>query len=84
MFRLAEHHVARDVRLDFVKQFLRRPHRRGFLHRFGLGEKDRAFEWLEKAYEERSDLLVYLKVEPRLDSLRGDPRFADLLRRMRL
>jgi hypothetical protein len=54
------------------------------LHRFGLGEKDRAFEWLEKAYEERSDLLVYLKVEPRLDSLRGDPRFADLLRRMRL
>jgi TolB-like protein/Tfp pilus assembly protein PilF len=50
----------------------------------GLGEKDRAFEWLEKAYEERSDLLVYLKVEPRLDSLRSDPRFADLLRRMGL
>jgi tetratricopeptide (TPR) repeat protein len=50
----------------------------------GLGEKDRAFEWLEKAYEERSDLLVYLKVEPRLDSLRSDLRFADLLRRMGL
>src|SRR5260370_11491252 len=48
----------------------------------GLGEKDRAFEWLEKAYEERSDLLVYLKVEPRLDRLRSDPRFTRLLRRM--
>src|SRR5215471_6252842 len=35
----------------------------------GLREKDQAFEWLEKAYQERSDLLVYLKVEPRLDSL---------------
>ena len=48
----------------------------------GLGEKDQAFEWLENAYKERSDLLVYLKVEPRLDSLRSDPRFADLLRRI--
>jgi tetratricopeptide (TPR) repeat protein len=50
----------------------------------GLGEKDRAFEWLEKAYEERSDLLVYLKVEPRVDRLRSDPRFTRLLRRMGL
>ena len=50
----------------------------------GLGEKDRAFESLEKAYEERSDLLVYLNVEPRLDSLRADPRFTGLLRRIGL
>jgi serine/threonine-protein kinase len=50
----------------------------------GLKEKDRAFEWLENAYQERSDLLVYLKVEPRLDSLRSDPRFADLVRRVGL
>jgi TolB-like protein/Tfp pilus assembly protein PilF/class 3 adenylate cyclase len=50
----------------------------------GLGEKDRAFEWLERAYEERSDLLVYLSVEPRLDSLRADPHFSDLLRRIHL
>jgi serine/threonine-protein kinase len=50
----------------------------------GLGDKDGAFAWLEKAYDERSDTLVFLKVEPRYDSLRADPRFADLLRRVGL
>jgi tetratricopeptide (TPR) repeat protein len=50
----------------------------------GLDEKGRALEWLEKAYEERCDLLVYLNVEPRLDNLRADPRFTDLLRQIRL
>lgn len=47
-----------------------------------LGEKEKAFEWLEKAYEERSDHLIYLKVDPILDSLRADARFKDLLRRV--
>ena len=47
-----------------------------------LGEKDEAFKWLEKAYEERSAMMVYLKVLPNLDPLRSDPRFADLLRRV--
>ena len=47
-----------------------------------LDEKDRAFEWLEKAYSERADHLPYLKVNPRLDPLRADPRFEELLRRM--
>jgi tetratricopeptide (TPR) repeat protein len=41
----------------------------------GLGEKDRAFEWLEKAYYKRDPFLLYLKVDPNLDSLRSDPRF---------
>jgi adenylate cyclase len=50
----------------------------------GLGEKDQAFAWLEKAYEERSDGLVYLKAEQRFDSLRSDPRFNDLARRIGL
>jgi TolB-like protein/Tfp pilus assembly protein PilF len=50
----------------------------------GLGERDQAFEWFEKAYQEHSGPLVYLKVDPIYDSLRSDPRFNDLLRRMNL
>lgn len=48
----------------------------------GLGEEDQAFEWLQRARDDRAFYLVFLKVEPRLDGLRSDPRFADLLRRM--
>ena len=50
----------------------------------GLGEKDQAFTWLQKAYDERSPSLIYLKVEQKFDSLRAEPRFADLLRRIGL
>ena len=48
----------------------------------GLGEKDQAFEWLEKAYEVRDQGMRFLKVDQTLDPLRSDPRFQDLLRRM--
>jgi len=48
------------------------------------GESDSALDWLEKAYAERDGTLVWLKVHPRLDSIRGEPRFRDLLARMRL
>ncbi len=48
----------------------------------GLGEKDRAFEWLEKAFEQRDNGLVELKVVPMLDSLRSDPRFRDFVQRV--
>jgi len=50
----------------------------------GHGQKDRALEWLEKAFHERSDMLVYLKVCLRLDALGSDPPFAYLVRRMNL
>jgi serine/threonine protein kinase/tetratricopeptide (TPR) repeat protein len=49
-----------------------------------LGQKDKAFEFLEKAYEERSpDIVYFLRADLRLDPLRPDPRFHDLLRRVR-
>jgi len=47
-----------------------------------LGENDNAFAELNKAYTNREYFLVWLRVDPRLDSLRGDPRFGDLLRRV--
>ena len=48
----------------------------------GLGETDEAFQWLEKAYEQRDSDMVWLKTWPGFDSLRSDPHFQDLLRRM--
>jgi serine/threonine-protein kinase len=50
----------------------------------GLGEKDRAYEWLERMYEERSYYVTWLKVDPVFDPLRAEPRFQDLLRRIGL
>jgi TolB-like protein len=50
----------------------------------GLADKDQAFFWLEKAYQERSDGLTYLNVEPTFDPLRSDTRFQDLLHRVGL
>jgi hypothetical protein len=45
----------------------------------GLNEVEQAFVWLEKAYEERSHWLVWLRLDPRWDTLRSDPRFRELL-----
>ena len=50
----------------------------------GFGDLDQAFAWLEKDYQARSGLLDYLITDPLFDSIRGDPRYADLLRRMGL
>jgi DNA-binding winged helix-turn-helix (wHTH) protein/TolB-like protein/Flp pilus assembly protein TadD len=49
-----------------------------------LGEREQAFAQLEQAYADRSSWLVWLKVDPSLESLRADPRFADLQRRVGL
>ena len=48
----------------------------------GLGEKEQAFTWLERAYDEHSLRPVWLKFDPRLDGLRGEVRYVDLVRRV--
>lgn len=50
----------------------------------GLGAHDAAFEWLEKTFEQRDVWLVWLKMEPRFDPLRSDPRFHEALQRLGL
>jgi tetratricopeptide (TPR) repeat protein len=48
----------------------------------GLGERDETFRWLERGFEQRDPKMVFLKVEPKWNNLRGDARFQDLLRRV--
>jgi serine/threonine-protein kinase len=48
----------------------------------GLGDRDQAVAWLEKAYQNREPRITFLKVEPKWNSLRDDPRFQDLFRRV--
>jgi tetratricopeptide (TPR) repeat protein len=50
----------------------------------GLGDKEKAFAWLERAYAERRGALIYLNVEPLFEPLRSDARFQDLVRRIGL
>ena len=47
-----------------------------------LANKDDALRWLEIGYRERATNMIYLQTDPRLDDLRSDPRFQDLVRRM--
>lgn len=48
----------------------------------GLGETDKALAWLEKGYEQRDAKMAFLKVEPKWNNLRNDPRFLDLMKRV--
>jgi len=50
----------------------------------GLGDNEQAFAWLEQAYREHSNILMFLKTHPYFDPLRSDPRFQDLVRRVGL
>jgi hypothetical protein len=50
----------------------------------GLGENRTALDWLDRAYQERNDRLVYLGAEPMADPLRSDPRFAQLMAKIGL
>ncbi len=79
----------RDRALENVRQLLAqkdaalRPERFVYVYA-ALGDRDRAFEWLEKAFEARVSPLVFLAVDERVAPLRGDPRFAEYLKRLGL
>jgi serine/threonine protein kinase/Tfp pilus assembly protein PilF len=79
--RRAEAQKVLDQLNERSKQRYVSPANRAIIY-VALGEKDKAFEWLEKGYEERS--VVAIKVSQVYDPLRSDPRFTDLLRRMNL
>ncbi len=77
---------ARAILDDLNRLALQRyvsPESQALVH-VGLGENERALEWLERALEERSSYLILLKVDPRLDALRSDARFERLLKSIRL
>lgn len=69
--------------LEQSKQRYVSPFNISLIH-LGLNQKDEAFEWLNNAYEQRDHWMAYIKVHPMLDSLRSDPRFTALLKKMNL
>jgi adenylate cyclase len=68
-----------DELTEMVRQKRAQPHDLAIIYT-GLNDKARAIEWLEKAYAERSWLVLLLKVDPFFDPLRSDPRFETILR----
>jgi TolB-like protein/DNA-binding winged helix-turn-helix (wHTH) protein/Flp pilus assembly protein TadD len=74
--------VLRQLKEDSAKRYIS-PFSFALIYT-GLGEKEHAFEWLEKAYQQRDPGLATLRADPRFDLLRADSRFMDLLKRIRL
>jgi tetratricopeptide (TPR) repeat protein len=72
--------VLADLRGDAARRYV--PSYYFALVRAGLGQRDSALRYLERAYEERSTVLAYLLIDPRLAPLRDDPRFLALARRL--
>jgi eukaryotic-like serine/threonine-protein kinase len=72
-----------DELMELAKRRYVQPSDIALIHAL-LGEKNQAFEWLNKAYDDRDSGLLLLKINPRLDCLRSDPRFSQLLRQMNL
>jgi adenylate cyclase len=80
---------ARRKQLERTLQYLKESEKQGYVSPVSfaqtyalLNQKDEAFAWLEKCYQERSPWLVVLKMDPQYDNLRSDPRLADLLKRI--
>ena len=71
------------VELDQQKQRYVSPYTIATIYA-GLGDKDQAFKWLEKAFDERDIWLMNMRVDPVLKGIRSDSRFTDLLKRIGL
>jgi TolB-like protein/lipoprotein NlpI len=78
----AAHDVLRQLREKLDRQHVSAYHVAPIA--LALGDTNQAYEWLERAYRDRSDWLVYLDVDPWLDALRTEPRFRDLRQRVGL
>ncbi len=83
-FSLNEETEAQDLLNEFIEKY-------GDVYPYGVaiiyawrGEKDPAFEWLERAYQQRIELLVFILGNPWLQSLHSDPRFPAFLEKMGL
>ncbi|MGA7461813.1 MAG: protein kinase [Candidatus Korobacteraceae bacterium] len=81
--RVAEARQILDDLTNLAKQKYIAPYFFAGIHN-GLGEQERAIEYLEECYEEHSHWLIYLHLDPGMDDLRGTPRFQDLLRQIGL
>jgi hypothetical protein len=78
LYQLKLEQLQEDARQEYVTPFL-------FADLYALlNDREQTFAWLEKTYEERSSKLLNLKSDPDFDGLRGDPLFADLVRRIGL
>jgi hypothetical protein len=84
-------HTGRQSEAIALVDELRRRQQKGYIPAaafvnayLGLGDKKQAFAWMERAYQEQSMILQYLKVNPFFDSVRDDPRFANMLHRVGL
>jgi serine/threonine-protein kinase len=78
--------AAQRLLSDVEKRFTAEPVSPGVVAaaHLALGDKDRAFEWLERGVEQRDQWVLFLKVSPLWDSVRFDPRYHKLLKRMNL
>jgi hypothetical protein len=80
----------RSEALDKIKELEEKYTRREAIGQYiaavylGLGDKDKAFEWLEKDFQARNGKLSEIRWQLQFDSLRDDPRYKDLLKRMGL
>ena len=76
-----EARVALDELLRLSKERFVPPSHVALLYN-GLGERDEALAWLERGFEQRDPKMAFLKVEPKWNNLRNEPRFTDLMRRV--